>query len=48
MTSLKSSLIYSTFGAFLILTVLSCVVQKEFGEPGVATGRISIGPLCPV
>jgi len=48
MASLKSSLIYSIVGLFLIPTVLSCVDQKEIGEPGVLTGKISIGPLCPV
>jgi len=48
MVSLKSSLIYSIFGVFLITTELSCVDQKEIGVPGVVTGKISIGPLCPV
>ena len=48
MVSLKSSLIYLISGAFLIPTLLSCVDQKEFGAPGVVSGKISIGPLCPV
>lgn len=48
MASLKTSLLYSIFGVFLIPSVVSCVDQKEIGEPGVLSGKISIGPLCPV
>ena len=48
MASLKSSLIYTIVGLFFIPTVLSCVDQKEIGASGIVTGKISIGPLCPV